>query len=235
MIIRTAICDDNRVQAEYIRGLIDEWASDRSAVHAASIFNSAEELLFEYEENKNFDILFLDIQMNGMNGIKLAENIRRADKNVQIVFISGYSDYIGMGYDVFALHFLLKPVDKSQFCSVLDKAAAQLEKSRKYIILPCGDSTVKTALDDIMYARSISHYIKVYTTAGEYIIHMTLSDLEKLLGADFVRCHRSYIVAAAYIRSIKRNTLTLDDGSIIPVSLRRRDEVAGAFLRYYRK
>ncbi len=234
-MLQIAICDDSGEQARIIAHMIDTWATAHGIAHAAMIFSSAEEFLFEYADNKSFDIIFLDVQMPGMNGVELAEHLRRTDKSIQIVFVSGYENYIAKGYEVEALHYLLKPIEKLSFERVLDKAMARINGGRRYIILDCGTEECKLSVEDIVYAQSLAHYIKIYTETGEYMVHMTMAELGERLGRDFVRAHRSYIVNAAYIGSISKTSMTLDTGAVVPISKGQRDEVNRKFLEYYRQ
>lgn len=128
MAYRAAICDDSAADCKYIRKLISEWAQERNITVNAEEFPSAESFLFRYAENKTFDLLLLDIEMDGMDGVTLAKRIRRENEAVQIIFITGYSDYIAEGYEVAALHYLMKPVNREKLFSVLDRA---LEKRRQ--------------------------------------------------------------------------------------------------------
>lgn len=95
----------------YIAGLVMGWAAAGDDTVAIKAFPSAEAFLFHYADAKDFDILLLDIEMGGMVGVELAREVRRDNETVQIIFITGYSDYIAAGYDVAALHYLVKPVE----------------------------------------------------------------------------------------------------------------------------
>ena len=109
---KIAICDDSQADTEYLTTLVKEWAKDRTAI--IKTFPSAEAFLFNYAEEKDFDILLLDIEMGKMDGVTMAKVIRQDNESVQIVFITGYSEYIADGYDVAALHYLIKPVKTEQ-------------------------------------------------------------------------------------------------------------------------
>ena len=102
-----AICDDSEADREYLSGLVNRWA--REAGHTAEIaaFDSVEQFLFCYEEKSDYDILLLDIEMGEMDGVTMAKILRRENDTVQIVFITGYSEYIAEGYEVAALHHLM--------------------------------------------------------------------------------------------------------------------------------
>ncbi len=104
MAYRVAVCDDSSEDARYVAGMVQAWASSRDAALQVERFPSAEAFLFRYAEDQGYDMLLLDIEMGGMNGVELARRIRRENEIIQIIFITGYSDYIAEGYDVAALH-----------------------------------------------------------------------------------------------------------------------------------
>ena len=95
---KIAICDDSQADAEYIATLVKEWAKDR--IVKIRTYPSAEAFMFNYAEEKDYDILLLDIEMGKMDGVTMAKAIRQDNESVQIVFITGYSEYIADGYDV---------------------------------------------------------------------------------------------------------------------------------------
>ncbi|MBS5586583.1 MAG: response regulator, partial [Clostridiales bacterium] len=114
-----AICDDEASALEHTRLLAQAWAEQ--AGHAARIetFLTAEAFLIQYEEDKAFDLLLLDIEMARMNGVALARTVRAQNREIAIVFLTGYADYIADGYDVEALHYLLKPITREKLFPVL--------------------------------------------------------------------------------------------------------------------
>ena len=112
MPVRIAVCDDSGADARMIAAMTREWADARDTAVRISSFSSAEAFLFQWEEEKDFDLLLLDIEMEKMDGVTLARRIRKENEAVQIVFITGYMEYIAEGYEVAALHYLLKPVGR---------------------------------------------------------------------------------------------------------------------------
>lgn len=126
MRYKIAVCDDSAADRQYILNMAERWAV--SAGHAVHIdtFPSAENFLFHYAGESDYDILLLDIEMGAMDGVSMAKRLRRDNDTVQIIFITGYSDYISEGYEVAALHYLMKPVREEKLCSVLDRAAEKL-------------------------------------------------------------------------------------------------------------
>ncbi|MEG0894357.1 MAG: response regulator, partial [Oscillospiraceae bacterium] len=100
-----AICDDNNVDIDYIHNLVNAWSKVYEYTLDISTFTSAESFLFDYCKDKNYDILLLDIEMTGLDGVSLAKEVRKSNQTVQIIFVTGYSEYISEGYEVSALHY----------------------------------------------------------------------------------------------------------------------------------
>ena len=105
--LRIAYCDDESVQLLYMKHLIGEWEQQASKLCELSTFKSAKGFLFEYKENYPFDVIFLDIDMEGMDGMELARNIRNYDSKIPIVFLTNRREYVFEGYEVNALRYLL--------------------------------------------------------------------------------------------------------------------------------
>ena len=136
---RFAICDDVAADADYIKSLILEWNREAGQPLRIESYPSAEAFLFAYEDDDSVDVLFLDIEMKEMSGVELAGRLREMGAGLQIVFITGYMDYIGQGYDVEALHYLLKPVTGEKLRPVLDRAMKRLAARENALLLTCGD------------------------------------------------------------------------------------------------
>ena len=134
MNVKICICDDSSEERASINALVREWARQSGTDVSVSEFPTAEAFLFEYEDLVP-DIVLLDIEMPGMNGVELAKRLRKGNKLIQIVFITGFSDYIAEGYEVAALHYLLKPVLPEKLFSTLDRALEKQEIDGRKIVL----------------------------------------------------------------------------------------------------
>lgn len=233
-MLNIAICDDEPVEIEYLTSLVQEWAKATKTSVNISGFASAEAFLFKYEEDKNFDILLLDIQMKAMDGIELAEKIRENNSGVQIVFITGFPDYISRGYDVSALHYLIKPVEKEKLSEVLSKACDNLKKEEKFILLSVDNESFKINLKDIIYIEAFGHSSCVACENKEYNTKLSISDIAKVLDNSFIQCHRSYIANLQHVSRIAKTDVVFDNGKIIPVSRRMYNDVNMAFINFYR-
>lgn len=224
---KIAICDDSQADTEYLTTLVKEWAKDRTAI--IKTFPSAEAFMFNYTEEKDFDILLLDIEMGRMDGVTMAKAIRQDNESVQIVFITGYSEYIADGYDVAALHYLIKPVKKEQLWSVLDRASERLKKNEKELLLKTADETVVMPVREIRYLDVQQNYVTVHGKT-DVTVKRTLGEFEKELDERFFRLGRSYIVNLTRVRRISKTEVILTDGSAIPLPRGQYDALNRAII-----
>lgn len=233
-MLRFVICDDEQVQIEYLSDLLGKWAAERGALVDILSYASAESFLFAYEDIQPVDLLLLDIQMGKMDGMALARHLRSGNDNVPIVFITGYQDFMADGYDVSALHYLLKPVDAARLFAVLDKAVSNIGKEEEGLLVKTGEAVHKVAFKDIVYVEAFAHYVKIKTTAQDYETRANIGDIAAQIGEGFIRCHRSYIVGLRHVSHITKTDVVLDDGESIPLSRRLYKDVNRAFIRHHR-
>ena len=166
--MRIAVIDDQPADRDYIAALVTRWAKDRDTAVTAVPFPSAEAFLFAYSENKDFDILHLDIEMGAINGVELAKTVRAENDAVQMVFITGFPDFIAEGYEVSALHYLMKPVDRDKLFSVLDRAAANLEKAERRLRVTFERRTDYVPFSKILYLEAQKQFVRIVTEGEEY-------------------------------------------------------------------
>lgn len=232
MKLKLAIIDDEKIFRASLKSFLQCWAKEKSLSIFMDEFESAETFLFEYEDSRDYDILMLDIEMTGMNGIELAKKLRKEDNKVQIIFITGYPDFIEQGYDVSALHYLLKPVNEAKLFEVLDRALKNIKKGGNRVIFTVDGGEKVVALDAILYAESYSHNMHIVTTDGAFDVRMTISSLAEVLGSKFIITHRSYIVNLSHIVFLSKSDMTLDSGEKIPISRNEFKKVHSCFVKY---
>lgn len=214
MNVHFAICDDNNIDSNYVNNLVNKWANERKYQINIDIFDSAEAFLFHYDGNKDYDILLLDIEMKKMDGVTLAREIRKTNKSVQIVFITGYSDYIADGYDVEALHYLMKPLKEEKLFVVLDRAVNRIIQNEKYLLLNYYDETIRIPLHEIVYIDVDRNYVTIHSNQ-DYTIKKTLGEIEKELDKRFFRIGRSVIVNLKYISRVTKTDVFLANNTIL--------------------
>ena len=232
--MRVIICDDDAAQVSSLKKKVARFAEERGVYAEIAAFSSAEAFLFEYSENRNVDILLLDIEMGDMNGVQLARKLREENDAVQIVFITGYPDYIAEGYDVAALHYLMKPVKTDKLFEVLTRALEAVASQPRFVLLPVGKEVVRVNARDIVYAEAMGHYMEVHTLGGAYRLRMTIAELITLLGDGFCKCGRSYAVGLSHIGSLTRSAVCLDNGTSLPLAKGVYEALGAAWINYVR-
>ncbi len=230
--MKLVICDDNPADIDYITGLVGEWRRQTGAGVEILSFPSAEALLFAWEENRDMDILLLDIEMGEISGMKLARHLRRAGAKMQIVFITGYMDYIAEGYDVEALHYLLKPVTVERLGQVLDRALERIRTREHMLWLTLQDGVVRLSVYEIRYLEVMRNYTTVHG-AEDYSVKRSLNDLERELDGGFYRIHRSFIVNLRFVKRITRTEVILKDGTALPLSRKHYEGLNQALIAYF--
>ena len=203
MAYRAAVCDDSAADADYVRGIVAHWAEQRGVALECRAFSSAEQFLFCYAEDKNFDLLLLDVEMPGADGVTLAKAVRQENEAVQIVFITGYSDYIAEGYDVAALHYLMKPVRPEKLCAVLDRAWEKHRRNERCLNLERSGEMIRLPLYEVRYLDVHQNYVTVHARQ-DYT-------------EQFFRVGRGMILNLKQIRRVTKKEVVLADGTVLPL------------------
>lgn len=226
---RFAICDDEPADLIYVKSKILEWAKKRYLEVDIREFPTAESFLFTYDGEKDFDVLFLDIEMGEMSGVELAKRIRDQNKSIQIVFVTGYMEYISEGYDVEALHYLLKPVGKDKLEGVLDRALERIGMQEKALLIQSAGETVRIPLYEIRFMEVQKNYVTIHGKE-EYSMKRTLKEVHKELDGRFFQTHRSYIVNLGFVKKITKSAVVLKDETNIPLARGLYDKINQAFI-----
>jgi Response regulator of the LytR/AlgR family len=227
-VINITICEDDIIQAEYLKALI----TNGNFPAEITVFDSAES--FKSAQNIATDILLLDIQMGGQNGFELAKELRAADKKMVIIFITAIADYIHDGYDVSALHYLLKPVNETKFHEILTKAYESVNSPEKSLIIHSDNKDINVAFGNILYIEAFRNSSVIVTADAVYEVRQNISGIEKELDTGFFRCQRSFIVSLKHIRHISKTEVLLTNGKAISLSRNIYEALYRAFINYFK-
>lgn len=228
---KIAICDDMEEDVQYIASVVRNWGEKEKISVDLETFPSAESFLFRYAEQKDYDILLLDIEMRSMNGVELAKRIRKENDAVQIVFITGYTDYIAEGYDVSALHYLMKPLSVDKLYEVLNRAVMKIKKNERSLFLSLSGEMVRIPVYEIKYLEVQQNYVTIHAE-NNYTVKKTLGEFERELDERFYRMGRSFIVNLSCINRITKNNVFLSDGSVIPLPRGQYEPLNKAFIEH---
>jgi len=231
MAYRVAIVDDSAVDSGHISALLEKWAALRQIPATAELFSSAESFLFRYAEDKDWDILLLDIEMGAMDGVTMAKKVRQDNEAVQIVFITGYSDYIAEGYEVAALHYLMKPVNPDKLLTVLDRALEKRKQEERCLNLEAYGEMVRIPFYEIRYLDVHQNYVTIHAKT-DYTVKRTLGDFEKELDDRFCRVGRAMILNLKYIQRVTKTEVRLSDGTVLPLPRGAYEPLNRAIIRH---
>ncbi|MBQ9082412.1 MAG: response regulator transcription factor [Clostridia bacterium] len=231
MNYKIAVCDDVPADQQYISDLVQHWSEQRGHTVQLESFLSAESFLFRYAEQNDYDILLLDIELGRMDGVTMAKTLRQDNDTVQIVFVTGYSEYIAEGYEVAALHYLMKPVHPDKLFAVLDRATEKLRKNEKVLHLELGGEMVRVPVYQVCYADVMGNYVTIHA-AEDYTVKMTLVELTRRLDERFYRVGRSVIVNLTCISRVSRTEIRLTDGTVLPLPRGAYDGINRAIIAH---
>lgn len=232
--INIAICDDEKVQVELLERYVINWAKENNIKVEIELFYNAESFDFAWSMDKKYNILLLDIEMPGKNGIELAKRIRKIDSLINLIFITAISDYISEGYDVEAINYLIKPIKETKLYECLDRAIEKIPIEEKTILIDLDGETIRLMEKDILFIESFSHSIDIHTVKETYRVRKNIGTMEEELEKNnFIRCHRSYIVNLKHIKRIGKADIALDNDALIPVSRRQYSTTNMAFIKYH--
>lgn len=211
-IVRIAICDDEILQLELLKHYVGKWAEEEGINCDIELFKSAESFHFEWLEDSSYDIILLDIQMAELSGLELAKLIREKDQHIQIIFVTAIPDYIGEGYDVDAINYLIKPIGEEKLRECLNKAIDKKKVQPKSIIIEIDGAVHRIDEDSIIYLEIIGHELFIHKEDKTISMRKPLNGMEELLSKEeFIRPHRAYMVALKHIRRINSKEIILKD------------------------
>ncbi len=229
-MIRIAICEDKDEDMAHIRSMLCQ----TKILCDFTEYTSAESLLFDIETNhKQFDIFLLDIYLPGQSGMEAARCIRKANQNAVLIFLSTSEEFYREAFDLYAFHYLIKPVSLTDLREVLQKAAERIATPEETLQIAFRGQNTILRHADIMYISSSNHACHFYMQDGqEYTSYGRLDELEERLSSGlFVRCHKSFIVNLLYVNRLTREGFYID-GTLIPIS---RSYAAGAKKSYHKR
>lgn len=247
--VKIVICDDDRALQNILKKKITSFCADAKITCQIICCDSGEEVL---RKELAPDILFLDIQMPGRNGMEIAEDLRKQYKDMILIFVTALPEYVYTAFDVGAFHYLVKPFSDDKLREVLERAlqfGRQQENIRmrlaecdsmtgtaggsrqdnpQVILVKRGGIVTKVLLDDIIYAEVFNRKVMLHTMSGDIEYYGKLTDLSKKVGKEFYRTHRAYLVNLKYVEKYNATTIWLEKGT----ALVSKSQFAG-FVRQY--
>ena len=213
--MRIAVCDDEELFRIEFKAVLDKVLIN--AEYDIDTFPDGSSLYEAFLKNP-FDLVFLDIEMPGIDGITLAKRLRAISENVHIVFLTSHIEYALEGYEVNALRYLVKPVDMNKLNEVLKYVQDKKNNSRQIMIREEGEDIV-IDISDIIYMESMDKNVRIVTSKREYVTRYNISDYEEeLKNSGFLRIHRGYLISLSKVKKIVKNDVVMDGDISLPVS-----------------
>lgn len=235
-MIQIACCDDDISVLQQLTSLLDRYRVARSREISYAAFHSPLDLMAQIEHGAGFDVLFLDILMPGENGIAVAEEIRRHDANVKIIFLTSSAEYAVESYSVNAFFYQLKPIWEESFFRLLDTVLATCEEEQtNSLILRCKTGITRIEPRQLEYCEVIHRTLFLHLTSGQTLESIgSLDDLERHLAdhGGFLRPHRSYLINLAHVQNLSYRAITMSCLAQIPIPRGKYNEIKNAFLAY---
>ena len=194
-------------------------------------FLSGEKLL---NDEGQIDILFLDIQMKGMDGLETARKLRAGQFRGFLIFITVLKEMVFQSFEVQAYDYLVKPVEEKQFEKTMERLFASMQNAGEdSLLVQKGYEGRIIREDEIVFCEVIDRKIYLNLASGEVVnYYERIENLETKLGSHFFRCHRSYLINLKHLKGYKNGTACMDNGKEVPVSRLRSREFSGVVLQY---
>lgn len=207
--MKIAICDDEAFWINELRVLLEEYYITRHIDCYFTLFSSGTELLKTHDK---FDVIFMDYQMENLNGIEAARKIRIENNKCAIIFVSSYPDIAIDTFEVDAYRFLVKPIDKDKLFKSLDDYRNEIE-SDDFIVLKSRENETILRASEIIFCEALGRHTLIHTTKGNIDSAKNIKEIEKLLTKNyFFRCHKAFIVSFPHIAAYDNNSITLVNG-----------------------
>lgn len=232
-MLHIAICDDEKNFVAYLTGLLNQYAAETGEEIKITAYYDGLELIEKYDTT--IELIFLDIQMRLVNGLRAAERIRQMDEKVGIIFLTSLAQYGLEGYKYKADDYIIKPI---RYVRLKDELTQWIAKHKSdaapFIVIANDNGRYKIMLKELRYIETSSRKLLFHTGQEAITCYKTMREMEKQLGSqDFVRCHSGYLVNMYYIKRIEKLDIILTTGEHLPISQPKRKEFMERLTDYW--
>lgn len=232
-MVHIAICDDEQNFVTHLTEQLNQYAAETGEEIKVTVYYDGMELIEKYDTT--IDLIFLDIQMKLVNGLRAAEQIRRMDERVGIIFLTTLSQYGLEGYKYRAVNYIIKPMKYVRLKAELDKFLSRYrqEDNPSYVVVN-DTGKYKIMLKTLRYAETFNRNLLLHAEQENIICYKSMKELEQdLRDKGFVRCHTSYLVNLFYVKGVKKLEIELITGELIPISQPKRKEFMEQLTEYW--
>lgn len=224
-----AICDDEKIYRDEIACLIDEYFDDKSLDYDYKQFSSGKDLA---DDSQTYDIVFLDIEMEELNGIETAKALNKKNRHTVIFIITAYHKYLDDAMDLDVFRYIDKPIDKERFFKGLEKAIA-LINNNDLTFKTVDNELITISKNDIICVEVMKKKVTVSTVNGDFVAREKMDFFRNNLTASYFAIpHKSYIVNFNYVRKFKRDEIELNGNRIVAIAPKRQAEIKKQFIKF---
>ena len=233
-MLKFAICDDDIRICEKLQSIIEELCEAFEYDYNINVFYDGESILEDIKKSGNYDIIFLDIEMQSMTGIDVGRIIRDiyCDEKTKIVYVTAFKDYVFEAFNARPMNYIIKPLQKETVESIIIKAIGLIEKEKQVFNFKVGHHLYSTLLTDILYFESIQRKIKIVSTSKIEEFYGRMSDLIDMNLPNFIQIHRSYLINAEQIKEHTYSIVLMKNGQQLSIGQNRRKEVLEKITEY---
>lgn len=226
------VCDDLTNDRELLEKFCSRYAEEKKINIQTQLFENAGTLL-QSKIASEADIIFMDIYMEGASGVDAARILRGKGYRRNLVFTTTSREHYADGFDVEAVHYLIKPLTWNAFCEAMRRCLAKTKPEKKTIRVSVGRSDLDVSIDGIRYIEVYGHKSIINTVKGELNVNQSLAALEQALQEkSFIKCYRCFIINMDYVQRIEGDCFLMKDNREIPISRDSRIQIKSRYLDY---
>ena len=232
-MLHIAVCDDEESFVQNLKEQLMRYAQECAQQIRVTVFYDGSELVNGYDPS--IDLVFLDIQMNRMDGLAAAERIRQMDGEVGIIFLTTLTRYALEGYKYQATNYIIKPMKYARLKAEMDRWMQRRPAKESPSLVVVNDSgRYRVLLKELKYVETFNRNLLLHTEKENILCYRSMKEMEReLAGSGFVRCHTSYIVNLSFVKGVKKLEIELLDGAQLPISQPKRKEFMEKLTEYW--
>lgn len=227
-----AVVDDSKEDAQHLVAYLEKFQFENNITFQVRVFYASFDFLEEY--HGEYDVIFLDIEMPGSDGLEVAREIRKKDTSVGIIFVTSLAQYAIDGYQVQAIDFMVKPLGYCNFSMKLQTAFRFIQNHKKQdVIINSKEGIIRLAVSDIIYIEKEGDFLVFYTVQGCYRERGSMKIVkEKLSKSPFAECISGCFIHLDFVKRIGRDSLILVSGKELPLSRRLKKEFTQRYIEF---
>lgn len=213
MILRVCIVEDEQESVDRLKFMLQEFCSKEGYVCSIKVFGDGMNFISDYIPE--YDIIFMDIEMPYLDGMKAAARLRRTDPEVSLIFVTNLAQYALKGYEVAAIGYLLKPLEYFSFAAQMKRTLSKIPSEGQNLLIKTSSGMIRMDVSRLKYVEVINHFLIYHTLDGDFRAYGQLAKIEKALPSpQFFKINKSYVINFHYIDKFNKDSVAIGDDEI---------------------